>query len=185
MNYEVELKFRRTAGDGLEERLRDMGAVPAAPVEQRDAYFIHPVRDFAQTDEAFRIRSEGEQNRLTYKGPKIDPATKTRQELEIPFAEGVEARRQMTAMLEALGFRENMTVVKRRRSCEIEWEGRAVEVVLDEVERVGEFVELETVAAEQDWPAARDALQRLAGHLELHSSERRSYLEMLLERASV
>jgi len=181
MDYEVELKFRRRPGDGLEERFRRIGAVPAPPIGQRDAYFVHPVRDFAQTDEAFRIRSEGQQNRLTYKGPKVDRETKTRQELEITFAEGTEARRQMTAMLEALGFRENLTVVKHRRSCRIEWESRDVELVLDTVQQLGEFVELETVAPEAEWEAARDSLQRLAEHLDLQASERRSYLELLLE----
>ena len=57
MNYEVELKFRiddpqRIAGllDGLE-------ATPGEIEQHRDTYFNHPARDFAETDEAFRIRS--------------------------------------------------------------------------------------------------------------------------------
>jgi adenylate cyclase class 2 len=142
---------------------------------------MHQVRDFGQTDEAFRIRSEDEQNRLTYKGPKIDRETKTRQELEIEFSPGADARRRMTVMLESLGFRENLTVIKRRRPYRLEWESREVHIVLDTVARLGEFVELETIASESEWQAARDLLQRLSAQLQLQSSERRSYLELLLE----
>ena len=83
MNYEVELKFRiddpqRIAGllDGLE-------ATPGEIEQHRDTYFNHPARDFAETDEAFRIRSIGDDNRLTYKGPLVDKQTKTRQEVEV------------------------------------------------------------------------------------------------------
>ncbi len=181
MDYEVELKFRRGADDGLEDRIRQLGAEPSAPKEQRDAYFAHPVRDFAKTDEAFRIRSEGENNRLTYKGPKVDEETKTRQEVEVAFAAGAEARRQMAGMLSTLGFREIMTVTKHRRSCRLDWEGRPVEVMLDCVEPLGQFVELETISPESDWQSARDSLKRLAAHLQLQTAERRSYLELLLE----
>lgn len=184
MNYEVEMKFRRSGNDELERRLAALDAVASPLIEQRDAYFAHPSRDFRQTDEAFRIRSEGEHNRLTYKGPKIDLQTKTRKELEIRFATGTESRTQMTEMLLALGFCESLTVVKHRQPYRLEWEGRQTEVVLDSVERVGQFVELETVADEQEWESARDSLQRLAAHLELHDSERRSYIELLESRLS-
>ena len=180
MEYEVELKFRRRASDGLEERIRALDVDSAPPIEQRDAYFVHPVRDFRQTDEAFRIRSEGAHNRLTYKGPRLDRQTKTRQELEIEFSSGATSREEMVTMLLALGFRESRTVVKRRRTCRLEWENREVQLAFDLVEGLGEFVELEMMACESDWPAARDSLQRLAAHLGLSDAERRSYLELLV-----
>ncbi len=180
MDYEVELKFRREADDRLEDRIRQLGTELSAPREQRDAYFAHPVRDFGETDEAFRIRSEGECNYLTYKGPKADGETKTRQEVEIAFAAGAEARCQMAGMLSALGFREILTVTKQRRTCRLTWEERPVEVMLDRVEPLGRFVELETISPESDWQSARDSLKRLAEHLRLSAAERRSYLELLL-----
>ncbi len=181
MNYEVELKFRRDADDGLGDRIRQLGTEPSAPRQQRDAYFAHPVRDFGNTDEGFRIRSEGENNHLTYKGPKVDEETKTRQEVEVAFAAGADARHQMAGMLSALGFREILTVTKQRRSCRLDWEDRPVELVLDTVEPLGQFVELETISPESGWQAARDSLKRLAVHLRLSVAERRSYLELLLE----
>ena len=44
-----------------------------------------PCRDFAQTDEALRIRTVGDTSFVTYKGPKLDATTKTRRELELPL----------------------------------------------------------------------------------------------------
>ena len=39
-------------------------------VVQRDEYFSHPCRDFAATDEAFRVRRAGDDWFVTYKGAK-------------------------------------------------------------------------------------------------------------------
>ncbi|MGE0373920.1 MAG: class IV adenylate cyclase [Planctomycetaceae bacterium] len=180
MEYEVEIKFWREAADGLEFRIAQLGGVFGSPVEQHDAYFSHPVRDFSQTDEAFRIRSEGHENRLTFKGPKVDDQSKTRRELEVPIASGADARRRLTEMLAALGFREVLRVVKFRRSCRLTWEDRKVELALDNVDHLGEFVELETMAPHSNWRPARDSLARLAEQLQLRVSECRSYLELLL-----
>ena len=88
MHIEVEQKFRATHSAELLARLERMGAVFAEPVVQVDLYFAHPARDFAQTDEALRIRRVGERNFVTYKGPKLDAMTKTRRELELPLADG-------------------------------------------------------------------------------------------------
>ena len=74
-------------------------------VEQVDRYFNHPARDFGVTDEAFRIRSVGDANCVTYKGPRIDSVTKTRREIEVSFAEGSDAASQMTDIWQSLGFR--------------------------------------------------------------------------------
>ncbi|MBX3440560.1 MAG: class IV adenylate cyclase [Planctomycetaceae bacterium] len=182
MDYEVELKFCRTSQDDLHARVGEFGAVLSAPVEQRDTYYAHPARDFVQTDEAFRLRTQDESNWLTYKGPKIDRETKTRQEVEIAVESGADARQRAAALLAGLGFREVGTVFKHRRSCGLEWEGLPVKLVLDHVESLGEFVEIETIACAADWPAARDALHRLAAHLGLSAPERRSYLELVLEQ---
>jgi adenylate cyclase class 2 len=54
--------------------------------------------------------------------------------------------------------------------------------VLDDVERLGTFVELEIIADEEHIERAKKQLERLAQELELSKPERRSYLELLLER---
>jgi adenylate cyclase class 2 len=59
--------------------------------------------------------------------------------------------------------------------------GRRVEGALDDVEGVGTFVELELRADEKSVDEARRAIATLAAELDLGPSERRSYLEMLLD----
>jgi adenylate cyclase class 2 len=180
MHLEVELKFR--AGDfaAVRERLIGLGAQFAEPVEQADTYFAHPVRDFAATDEALRLRRVQERNYITYKGPKLDTATKTRRELELPLAAGQDSYEQFAELLVALGCRPVATVRKQRETAMLVWQDRHVEAALDTVAGSGQFVELETSADEATLPAARDCIISLAKYLDLAESERRSYLELLL-----
>jgi adenylate cyclase class 2 len=178
--YEVELKFRLDAPDGLIEKLHDLNAVPAAPILQRDTYFAHPVRDFGETDEALRIRSAGLRNVVTYKGPLIDALSKTRREIEVAFAEGHQSAGEIEQILTILGFSPVRTVEKTRTPYHFDWENRSIELALDDVTGLGNFVELETISDASDREAARDALLRLAQHLGFSDSLRTSYLCLLL-----
>ena len=166
----------------MEERLARMGATISAATLEVDTYFAHPARDFAKTDEALRLRRKGKAYFITYKGPKIDAATKTRQEIELPLALDEQGFQGWRSLLEALGFSAVGEVRKRRRKAEVAWQDRTVEVSLDEVEPLGTFVELELGAAAEGIEAAKACIVSLAGALGLEGSQRRSYLELLLAR---
>lgn len=181
MHYEVEQKFPLTNTAETEAKLAELGARFESPIEQIDHYFRHPSRDFATTDEALRLRQVGSDNVITYKGPKIDPATKTRRELELPLSAGAETIEQFTELLVALGFSIVATVTKQRRKATIDWEGLEVECALDDVERAGSFLELEISADDSSLEKAQKGLRNLAGRLGLEQSERRSYLELVLQ----
>jgi adenylate cyclase class 2 len=180
--FEVELKFPLADPQPVFERLAAWGASPQAAAEQCDVYFRHPVRDFAATDEALRVRSVGQQNCVTYKGPVVDSQTKTRREIEVSLADGLEACRQFTEILTCLGFQPVRRVQKRRAPWRLVWQNRDFEVALDDVTDLGTFIEIETLADEAERAAARDTILALAARLELSNPERRSYLGMLLER---
>ncbi len=182
--YEVEAKYPLSDSAPIRRQLAELGAVPGAPVAQCDTYFAHPFRDFARTDEAFRLRNVGEHNAVTYKGPLVDKQTKTREEIEIPIAPGAGAARQMAEMLHALGFRAVRSVEKSRQPFHLSWQGREFELALDTVAGLGEFLEIETQADAAEWEAARDTLLALASDLGLEQSERRSYLQLLLEHGA-
>jgi adenylate cyclase class 2 len=177
---EIEAKFPIQDAGPLRRRLAEWGARPAETRSDADHYFNAPDRDFARTDEAVRIRRIGPRNFLTYKGPKLDAETKTRKEIEIPFADGDAAAADMLALLTELGYRPVAVVRKHREVFEMEREGFTLQVCLDDVEQVGTFAEVEIVAEEADYPRAKALLQRAAGELGLTGSERRSYLQMLL-----
>lgn len=179
---EIELKFPVVRHEVFEKRLAEWAAAPAAPVVQVDRYFAHPARDFAKTDEAFRMRSVGSNNFVTYKGPVLDRQVKTRHEIEVPIASGAAAAAQFREILEALGFREVRAVEKRRTAWRFAKSGRDFELTLDEVTGLGLFVEIETLADPDQKDVAQEILLQLARELDLGTPERRSYLALLLER---
>jgi len=179
--YEVEMKFQITSPSDFERMLESHGVVLGWPVEEFDRFYQHPSRDFAQTDEGLRLRrrmfADGtEECFLTYKGPKIDPLTKTRKEIDIRL----EAVEPWHDILTALGFQPVAFVPKTRRRGHLAEGGRNFDVLLDLLPGgLGFFVELETFAEETDCDAARQALLDLAAKLGLGGSIRTSYLELL------
>lgn len=182
MHFEVEQKHRVDDPGELVTQLTERGVIVGPPIVQADRYFAHPARDYAQTDEALRIRTVGEASFVTYKGPKLDTTTKTRRELELPLAETDADGSQFAELLAALGFKPVATVRKTRRAFRITHDGRDIHGALDTVDGVGTFVELELSADDASLEAARRVIVTLADQLELGPSERRSYLEMLLAK---
>ena len=186
MRYEVELKYPTDNTPALETRLMELGASISSASLEVDVYFTHPSQDYAKTDEALRLRRKGDSYTITYKGPKIDSATKTRREIDLPLTVNDEnSFDAWFALLEALGFRPAGEVRKSRRKARVDWQGTNVEVSLDKVERLGEFVELELVVdnATQSLEDAKSCITSLADSLGLKQSERRSYLELLANAA--
>jgi len=180
---EVEVKYRLPDSVAVEGRLREWGAVVVADHTEADFYLNAPDRDFARTDEALRLRRIGEQNFLTYKGPRHDATSKTRTEIEIPCPPGDAAAEAFLKLFRALGYRPTAVVRKRRRIYEWARDGFTVHACLDDVENVGRYVELEIVADESHYAAARETVLKIAAELGLGPTEPKSYLEQLLGRA--
>jgi adenylate cyclase class 2 len=176
--YEVEVKVPADHG-AVRERLADCRAKTLGAVVQEDTYYDAPHRDFAETDEAVRIRREddadGERVEITYKGPKVDARSKTREEIEV----GVESGDDLDGILRALGF--DVAAVVRKERDRYELDGYTV--VLDAVDDVGEFVEVETHAEDVD--AAREGAMAVLRRLGLDPDDqiRTSYLGLLLADA--
>jgi adenylate cyclase class 2 len=181
VKYEVEQKFPVADMAAFEAKLAARGATVSEPRSEIDHYYAHPARDFAASDEALRIRRTDRSSYLTYKGPKVDTTTKTRREIELELWAQEAKVQSLENLLEALGFTPVAEVCKYRRKASISWQGREIEAALDEVVDVGTFVELELVAEEDDVEPAKACIASLARELGLSGSERRSYLELLLE----
>jgi adenylate cyclase class 2 len=179
--YEVEQKHRVPDLRILEERLAERGVEIGHAVAQADRYFAHPSRDFSQTDEALRVRTVGDKSFVTFKGPKLDTTTKTRREIELPLDAGDRDGAKFGELLAALGFKPVAVVKKKRRTFHLEAGGKHVEGALDDVEHVGAYVELELMADDAGMGEAKRIVSLLAAELDLGPTERRSYLEMMLE----
>lgn len=177
---EIEQKFANADFAAIEKRLAEWSARLGEEHTEADHYYNAPDRDFARTDEAFRLRRIGSANYLTYKGPKHSGAVKIRTELEIPLRDGEEAAKQFMQLLDHLGYRAVAVVRKRRRMYHLERGGFAIVVCFDEVEELGRFAEVEIVAPDEQLEAARSVLADTAAALGLTNQERRSYLNLLL-----
>jgi adenylate cyclase, class 2 len=184
MKLEIEQKFRIDNPAGLRAKLAALGAVFRDEVVQRDAYFNHPARDFAVSDEALRIRSVGDENVITYKGPKLGGGVKTRREIELPIGAGPSTAEQLGEVLVLLGFRPTAVVEKKRTPGEVTVDGVRYELALDEVAEIGSFFEIELVVDDAEREQAQGRIQALQGKLKLESVEPRSYLRMVLELRS-
>ncbi|WP_226481851.1 class IV adenylate cyclase [Natrinema amylolyticum] len=178
--YEVEVKVPADLA-AVRERLDALEARPLGTVVQVDTYYDAPHREFAETDEALRIRSErpedgADETRVTYKGPLVDDESKTREEVETAVAD----HDKTDAILTNLGFEAAATVRKERERFALD----GYTVTLDSVDDVGEYVEVETdvedkAALEAAREGAYDVLERL--HLDPDDQLRTSYLGLLLE----
>jgi adenylate cyclase class 2 len=178
--YEVEVKVAADLS-GVADRLDELGATQTGDVVQVDTYYDAPHRDFAETDEALRVRretSDGDtEARITYKGPLVEAESKTREEYET----GVDDGETADTIFEKLGFSPAATVEKDRRF--YRYDGYTI--TLDAVEDVGEFVEVETETDEAGVEAAREGAYDVLRELGLNPDKqiRTSYLGMLLEDA--
>jgi adenylate cyclase class 2 len=179
---EIEMKFAVEDFHAIEDALRRWHTSALEHRSEADRYFNAPDRDFARTDEALRIRSIGKRNFITYKGPKTDALTKTRTELEFSLGEGNAIRDNFEQLLQHLKYRFVALVEKQRTIYHLHRGRFDLDVCLDDVHGLGKFVELEIVAAQEQLNAARTVLLQLAEELGLKQSERRAYLQLLLEK---
>jgi adenylate cyclase class 2 len=177
---EIEMKFRVSDFAVVEQRLRDWQPKTHATIAEADHYFNAPDRDFGQTDEAFRLRRIGTNNRVTYKGPKQPGPTKTRTELELSLADGLGTADEFCALVQHLGYRPTAIVRKQRTTHDIHRDGFDLQICFDEVERLGRFIEVEIVAEESRRDQAQQVLMQVARALGLDQIEPRAYLRMVL-----
>lgn len=176
---EVEVKVRADHRQ-VKDKLKGMGARSVGVEKQSDTYYNAPHRDFAETDEALRIRCVNGTSVLTYKGKKLDTVSKTREEFETAV-EGAEAR----SILLSLGFTQSGYVRKLREI----FRYKDFIVCLDKVEGLGEFVEVELMAESDpgsDIEFHRKRIFDFFRELGIRESEsiRESYLEMMIKKTA-
>jgi adenylate cyclase class 2 len=172
MHREVEVKFSISEPSRIREKLLELGATYVDTVDQVDIYYQHPCKNFAETDEALRLRENnsksGKSIELTYKGPKRGGWAKDRVEIVSRVVDSVE----MQEILEMLGFKAVARLLKHREFYMI----RGVEVSIDKVEGLGDFVEIE------DKGGGLEAVREIASKLGLGEPVPKTYLELYLEK---
>lgn len=174
MPLEIETKVKVDSCDAARSRLEELGARHVCSVLETNQIFDTPDQALFRRGCGLRIRTcRGEGSvpaaTLTFKGPQRPGALKTRDELETPVGDADAAM----AILEALGYRAVMTFEKRRE----EWELDGLTIELDELPRLGCFVEIEG----PDEPSVRRGQERL--DLDDRPSITATYIALLIDHA--
>ncbi len=173
---EVETKLKIDCVGPIEERIKELIGAYKGEKTEIDLYFDHPNMQILSGGRALRVRDADGKYRLTYKGPKKDDETTSREEIEI----GIESAREMVEILDELGFYEICKVKKLRKTYLL----KDLIITLDNVADLGEFIEVEGKASnDREFEAKKDEIFKLLKKLGLSTGEisQRSYLEMLLD----
>lgn len=170
---EVEVKAKIDSFEEMEKRLENLGALKSKKEFQEDIYFASPIVDFAQTDEALRIRTTNNNIFITYKGPKLNKDAKTRKEVEM----SIESASKAKDIFEEIGFKEVRTVRKNRQYYTYE----NFEISLDNVEGLNPYMEIEiSLEYGNAYDDAQKSIFELFEKLGITEGfERTSYLELL------
>jgi len=142
MHREIELKFRVGDFDPIRTRLAALGGRRAATALELNQIFDTPQRELLASDCGLRLRqwrSLDFQSQcgatLAFKGPRTGQTAKSRDEVETAVGDA----NATIEILRRLGFAEVVRYEKRRES----WIWGACEVSLDELPRLGKFLEIE------------------------------------------
>ncbi len=170
---EVEIKLYLADVEAIHEKLIKLGAEKLGVEFNDDIYLNHPNRDFKLTDEALRIRKVNSKIELTYKGPKINIKSKTREEINAEIMED-----NVLEILQRLDFTIGGKVTKNREK----WKLNDIIVSLDDVEGLGNFIEFEMIS--QSGEVINEMVEKLynlALELGLDPKQQitKSYLELL------
>ncbi|MEA1998495.1 MAG: class IV adenylate cyclase, partial [Euryarchaeota archaeon] len=171
-----ETKLKIDCTEPIEERIKELTGEYKGEKTEIDLYFDHSNIHILSSGGALRVRDADGKYRLTYKGPKKDDETTSRDEIEI----GIESASEMIKILGELGFYEIYEVKKLRKTYLL----KDLVITLDDVDGLGEFIEVEGKAS-NDWEfkEKKDEIFKLLKKLGLSTDEisQRSYLEMLLD----
>lgn len=149
---EVEIKVSVKERNLLEEKLMQSGFVKGDLLKESDFYFDSDFHKIKENGMALRIRScenltaNSVENFMTFKGPKMDQISMTRKELEMQI-ESAEIGKEIFT---SLGYTLVRPVIKRRQY----FHRDTITACLDQVEDLGDFMELEIVVSQE---AEKDA----------------------------
>jgi len=130
---EIEIKFKVEDVDSFRKQLKEIGAGLKSIKNQRDTYFFHTTKEeLSDVPTYLRVRTTDDES-LVAMHYKLEAYEW--EEIETKVEDGDKVRK----IYENLGFEIDVEVVKKRETYEI-LEG---EIVIDHVENVGIYVEIE------------------------------------------
>ena len=166
--YEIQIKLPVDNLDKIRKKLKDLNIEKSETKWQQDTYFEAPGWKLPKTDELMRIRQEGKKYILTYKGPAKGKEIRIKPKIEF------QVNPDLKNVLEKIGYKKILQINKKRE----EYLFDEIEIALDEVENLGEFIELGT-----ENPKHEKKINKLIKKLELDlkSTTKKSYFELVFK----
>ncbi|HYG83609.1 MAG TPA: class IV adenylate cyclase [Verrucomicrobiae bacterium] len=172
---EIERKFRISPEQkaAIEKYFKNNGS-DLVPVHQIDQVFLQGInsfKDFKSGKPVARLRTVDNKTQLTYKRAINDAGDTLEHEL------GVESADTMQKILEEMGYQQ-VTLVDKTR---IEMKQGRLTLVLDEVARLGSFLEIELLAEQADTGGAEEQILQSAAQFGLTAAniEPKKYDQLL------
>lgn len=139
---EIELKFKVENMDSLMERLKELDCKIGDIVFQNDTIYVVDLNHVESVENSIwlRVRKENEKVELNLK----KQSSKIQESKEIEFE--VSSYEKANQLLETLGYQKWVVVNKKRRYSKY----LNYNLCIDEVERLGSFIEIEVLVEEED-----------------------------------
>ncbi|HMP67647.1 MAG TPA: class IV adenylate cyclase [Candidatus Paceibacterota bacterium] len=155
---EIEIKLPAPNLEETISRLKELGCVLSEPITQEDINFIHKddVKWFESNGEGWvypRLRLQNNKSpTFTIKKPMTNEMDCLEYEMHVDNVNN------LRGMMELFDYKEGVTVKKNRRTCKY----GDYEITVDEVEKLGNFVEIEQVVVDGDASKIQDEMFRFA-----------------------
>lgn len=161
---EIEVKAKVTDKQSVQQKLEDLGCQFTSLISQKDRIFIPtgmalPVESGVNV---LRIREQDGKFIFTLKQAITNQLDCLEKESEVSNPQA------MIDSFELLGFYEASTVHKQRMKCKY----NGLEICLDTVEKLGDYIEVEKLAEEADSQVVQDELFRFLKTLGVEEQDR-------------
>ncbi|MDO4188129.1 MAG: class IV adenylate cyclase [Lachnospiraceae bacterium] len=202
---ECEIKLQINNMTEVKEKLLSIGFIEAYRLTETDTYFDNVSGDIRANDNALRIRktinhsTKSKSSQLNFKGKKLDSISVSRPEYET----GVDDSDAVVSILNSLGYApvspkvvKNRTLLNaksldKKQLAELGIDGFtdmfSINACLDEVEDLGDFLELEViVTTESEKELALELITNILVFLGYHISDTTatSYLSALQKKTA-
>lgn len=133
---EIEVKFKIKDIDAIKRKIKKIGIQYKGRFSLIDTWFDTPNKQLRKKKRGLRLRLQGRKKILTFKRDEIlNHLVREAEEIEVDINDSNRIRR----IIEGLGFQEDLIIKKEREV----WLIGKLEIVLDRVEGLGTFLELE------------------------------------------
>ena len=162
---EIEVKARLKSFSQIKANLEKLGCVFSSEIIQKDTNYINKESTFPYITpgcQALRIREEGDKVILTFKESVDNELDKIEREVL------VSDKGQMEDIIKMVGFLFSNTISKKR----IKTTYKGMEVCLDSVENLGDFIEIEKLTDEDDGEKVQEELMLMLEELGVSRDDR-------------